>query len=134
MNLSKARGDPGSQLLTSWEEEISMWEPGVIIAVVMGAVAILSNVIAITVFVVKLGAKIDVIDIRVKNVETGISDLKTTDRRLSLVEDRQQALATRQGNMEQDNLLIRDDLGKLHQGLDRHITVLQRFNETQFSK
>jgi hypothetical protein len=122
-----------------------MWEPGVIIALVMGAVAILSNVISVTVFVVRLGGKIDlnnstvigkidVIDLRVKGVEAGISDLKNTDRRLSLVEDRQQALATRQGNMEKDNLLIRDDLGKLHQGLDRHGTVMQRFNEQQFSK
>lgn len=122
-----------------------MWEPSVIVALVMGVVAILSNVIAITVFVVKLGGKIDVnhstltgkIDVmstRVGNVETSLTDLKNTDRRLSLVEDRQGALATRQGNMEQDNILIREDLGKLHQGLDRHVTSLSRFNDTQFSK
>lgn len=122
-----------------------MWEPSVIIALVMGVVAIVSNIIAITVFVVKLGGKIDVnhsrltgkidvISTRVGNVETSLTDLKNTDRRLSLVEDRQGALATRQGNMEQDNLLIREDLGKLHQGLDRHIIALQRFNDTQLSK
>jgi VIT1/CCC1 family predicted Fe2+/Mn2+ transporter len=122
-----------------------MWEPPVIIATVLGMVAILSNVIAITVFVVKLSGKmdvnhtqltgkIDVMDTRVKSVETNIADLKNTDRRLSLVEDRQAALATRQGNMEQDNLLIREDLGKLHQGLDRHTASLQRFNDAQFSK
>ncbi|MCK1282260.1 hypothetical protein IVB46_44300 [Bradyrhizobium sp. 61] len=112
---------------------------------VVGVVAVIGNIISITVFVVKLGGKIDVnnstiigkidvIDHRVKNVETSISDLKNTDRRLSLVEDRQAALATRQGNMEQDNLLIREDLGKLHQGLDRHGAVMARFNETQFAK
>lgn len=122
-----------------------MWEPGVVVSLVVGVVAIIGNIISVTVFVTKLGGKIDVnnstivgkidvIDHRVKNVETSISDLKNTDRRLSLVEDRQAALATRQGNMEQDNLLIREDLGKLHQGLDRHGTVMQRFNETQFSK
>jgi hypothetical protein len=122
-----------------------MWEPSVIITLVLGTVTILSNVIAITVFVVTLGKKIDVnhtsltgeirvMSTRVGNVETSLTDLKNTDRRLSLVEDRQGALATRQGNMEQDNLLIREDLGKLHQGLDRHITSLQRFNDTQFSK
>jgi hypothetical protein len=122
-----------------------MWEPGVIVSLVVGIVAIVGQIISITVFVVKLGGKIDVnnskivgkidvIDHRVRNVETSIADLKNTDRRLSLVEDRQAALATRQGNMEQDNLLIREDLGKLHQGLDRHGTVMQRFNETQFSK
>lgn len=122
-----------------------MWEPGVIVSLVVGMVAILGQIISITVFVVKLGGKIDlnnstligkinVMDQRVQNVETTITDLKNTDRRLSLVEDRQAALATRQGNMEQDNLLIREDLGKLHQGLDRHGTALQRFNETQFSK
>lgn len=122
-----------------------MWEPGVVVALVVGVVAIVGQIISITVFVVKLGGKIDVnnstligkinvMDQRVQNVETTITDLKNTDRRLSLVEDRQAALATRQGNMEQDNLLIRDDLGKLHQGLDRHNSVMQRFNETQFSK
>ncbi|UEM16773.1 hypothetical protein J4G43_022695 [Bradyrhizobium barranii subsp. barranii] len=122
-----------------------MWEPGVVISLVVGVVAIVGQIISITVFVVKLGGKIDVnnsrlvgkidvIDHRVKNVEASIIDLKNTDRRLSLVEDRQAALATRQGNMEQDNLLIREDLGKLHQGLDRHGSVMQRFNETQFSK
>lgn len=122
-----------------------MWEPGVIVSLVVGVVAIVGQIISITVFVVKLGSKIDlnnsaligkinVMDQRVQNVETTITDLKNTDRRLSLVEDRQAALATRQGNMEQDNLLIREDLGKLHQGLDRHGSTLQRFNETQFSK
>jgi hypothetical protein len=122
-----------------------MWEPGVVVSLVVGLVAVIGNIISITVFVVKLGGKIDVnnstligkidvIDNRVKNVETSISDLKSTDRRLLLVEDRQAALSTRQGNMEQDNLLIREDLGKLHQGLDRHGSTLQRFNETQFSK
>jgi hypothetical protein len=122
-----------------------MWEPGVIVSLVVGVVAVVGNIISITVFVVKLGGKIDVnhsnmtgkmdvIDLRVKGVETSISDLKNTDRRLSLVEDRQAALATRQGNMEQDNLLIREDLGKLHQGLDRHNIVMQRFNEAQLSK
>lgn len=122
-----------------------MWEPGVIVSLVVGVVAVVGNIISVTVFVVKLGGKIDlnnstlvgkidVMDNRVKSVESSISDLKNTDRRLSLVEDRQAALATRQGNMEQDNLLIRDDLGKLHQGLDRHNSVMQRFNETQFSK
>lgn len=122
-----------------------MWEPGVIVSLVVGIVAIVGQIISITVFVVKLGGKIDlnnstvigkidVIDHRVKNVETSIADLKNTDRRLSLVEDRQAALATRQGNMEQDNLLIREDLGKLHQGLDRHGRVMQQFNESQFEK
>jgi len=122
-----------------------MWEPGVIVSLVVGVVAIVGQIISITVFVVKLGGKIDlnnstvigkidVIDHRVKNVETSIADLKNTDRRLSLVEDRQAALATRQGNMEQDNLLIREDLGKLHQGLDRHGRVMQQFNEAQFEK
>jgi hypothetical protein len=122
-----------------------MWETGVIVAIVMAAVAILSNVIAVTVFVVGLGRKIDVnhtqltgkldvMDTRVKNVEINIHDLKNTDRRLSLVEDRQGTIADRQGNMEKDNLLIRDDLGKLHQGLDRHVTALQMFNDAQFSK
>jgi hypothetical protein len=121
-----------------------MWEPGVVISLVVGVVAIVGQIISITVFVVKLGGKIDVnnsklvgkidvIDHRVKNVEASIADLKNTDRRLSLVEDRQAALATRQGNMEQDNLLIREDLGKLHQGLDRHGAVMRQFNETQFS-
>lgn len=122
-----------------------MWEPTVIIALIMGLVAILSNVISITVFVVKLSGQIDlnntalmgelrVVHTRVESVETKVTDLKNTDRRLSLVEDRQAALATRQGNMEQDNLLIRDELGKLHHGLDRHAAALQRFNDTQFSK
>ncbi len=122
-----------------------MWEPGVIVAIIMGAVAVVGQIISITIFVVKLGGKIDVnhtkitgkidvIDHRVKNVEAIISDLKNTDRRLSLVEDRQAALAVRQGNMEKDNLLIREDLGTLHQGLDRHTTVIQRFNDTQFTK
>lgn len=124
---------------------MGMWEPGVIVSLVVGVVAIVGQIVSITVFVVKLGGKIDVnnsrivgkidvIDHRVRNVETSLTDLKSTDRRLSLVEDRQAALATRQGNMEQDNLLIREDLGKLHQGLDRHGNVMQRFNETQFSK
>jgi hypothetical protein len=120
-----------------------MWEPGVIVAIVVGIVTVLGNIISITVFVVGLSRKIDVnhtqltgkldvMDTRVKNVETNIHDLKNTDRRLSLVEDRQGTIANRQGNMEQDNLLIRDDLNKLHQGLDRHVTSLQRFNEGQF--
>src|SRR5690348_13096205 len=122
-----------------------MWEPGVIVSLVVGVVAIIGQIISITVFVVKLGGKIDVnntkivgkidvIDHRVRNVESNIADLKNTDRRLSLVEDRQAALATRQGNMEQDNLMIRQDLGLLHQGLDRHSAVMQQFNESQFSK
>ena len=122
-----------------------MWEPGVIVSLVVGVVAIVGQIISITVFVVKLGGKIDlnnstligkinVMDQRVQNVETTINDLKNTDRRLSLVEDRQAALAVRQGNMEQDNLLIREDLGKLHQGLDRHGAVMRQFNESQFSK
>lgn len=122
-----------------------MWEPGVIVSLVVGVVAIVGQIISITVFVVKLGGKIDlnnstvigkidVIDHRVKNVEASIVDLKNTDRRLSLVEDRQNALATRQGNMEKDNLLIRDDLNLLHQGLDRHKAVMQQFNEKQFEK
>jgi hypothetical protein len=120
-----------------------MWEPSVIVSLVVGVVAIIGNIISITVFVVKLGSKIDVnntaimgdlkvVITRVESVETKITDLKNTDRRLSLVEDRQGSIATRQGNMEQDNILIREDLGKLHQGLDRHIATLQRFNETQF--
>lgn len=124
---------------------MKMWEPGVVIALIMGGVAIISNVISVTIFVVRLGGKIDlnnstligkidVIDHRVGNVETSIIDLKNTDRRLSLVEDRQAALATRQGNMEQDNLLIREDLGKLHQGLDRHNISLTLFNEKQFTR
>jgi hypothetical protein len=122
-----------------------MADAGVFISLIVGVVAIVSNVISITVFVVKLGGKIDVnnstvigkldvMDNRVKSVEVSIADLKNTDRRLSLVEDRQAALSIRQGNMEQDNLLIREDLGKLHQGLDRHNIVVQRYNETQFSK
>jgi hypothetical protein len=122
-----------------------MLEPGVVVSLVVGVVAVLGNIISITVFVVKLGGKIDVnnsmvvgkidvMDNRVKSVELSISDLKNTDRRLSLVEDRQAALSVRQGNMEKDNLLIRDDLGKLHQGLDRHNLVVTRYNETQFSK
>jgi hypothetical protein len=122
-----------------------MLEPGVVVSLVVGVVAVLGNIISITVFVVKLGGKIDVnnstvvgkldvMDNRVKSVELSIADLKNTDRRLSLVEDRQAALSVRQGNMEKDNLLIRDDLGKLHQGLDRHSIVVQRFNDGQFSK
>lgn len=122
-----------------------MADAGVFISLIVGVVAIVSNVISITVFVVKLGGKIDVnnstvigkldvMDNRVKSVEVSIADLKNTDRRLSLVEDRQAALSIRQGNMEQDNLLIREDLGKLHQGLDRHNMIVQRYNETQFSK
>jgi len=122
-----------------------MWEPGVIVSLVVGVVAVMGNIISVTVFVVKLGGKIDInhthvtgklegLDHRVKGVETNLTDLKNTDRRLSLVEDRQAALATRQGNMEQDNLLIREDLSKLHQGLDRQGQALQRFNDTQFQK
>jgi len=120
-----------------------MWDPGVIASLVVGIVTVLGNIISVTVFVVKLGGKIDInhtqvtgklegLDIRVRGVETNLTDLKNTDRRLSLVEDRQAALAVRQGNMEQDNLLIREDLSKLHQGLDRHNIALQRYNETQF--
>jgi len=122
-----------------------MWDPGVIVSLVVGVVAVIGNIISVTIFVVKLGGKIDVnhthvtgklegLDIRVRGVETNLTDLKNTDRRLSLVEDRQAALAVRQGNMEQDNILIREDLGKLHQGLDRHNTALQRFNDEQFKK
>lgn len=117
-------------------------EPAIVVAIVMAAVAILSNVIAVTVFVVRLGGtialnhstvigKIDVLATRLHNVETGVTDHKTMDRRMALVEDRQAQLAVRQGNMEKDNLLIRDDLGKLHQGLDRHNHVLQKYNEKQ---
>ena len=122
-----------------------MLEPGVIVSLVVGVVAVMGNIISVTVFVVKLGGKIDLnhshvtgklegLDHRVRGVEVNLTDLKNTDRRLSLVEDRQAALAVRQGNMEQDNLLIREDLGKLHQGLDRHIQTLQRFNDKQFSQ
>lgn len=122
-----------------------MWEPGVIVSLIVGVVALLGNIISVTVFVMRLGGKIDeknailvgkidVVSNRVGNVETALTDLRTTDRRLSVVEDRQSALAMRQGNMEKDCLLIRDDLGKLHQGLDRHVTSLQRFNEEQFRK
>lgn len=122
-----------------------MWEPGVIVSLVVGIVAVVGNIISVTVFVVKLGGKIDVnnsriigkidvMDNRVRSVEASIVDLRNTDRRLSLVEDRQAALASRQSNLEKDNLLIREDLGKLHQGLDRHNIALQRFNDTQFSK
>jgi hypothetical protein len=122
---------------------MGMWDPGVIASLVVGIVTVLGNIISVTVFVVKLGGKIDInhtqvtgklegLDIRVRGVETNLTDLKNTDRRLSLVEDRQAALAVRQGNMEQDNLLIREDLSKLHQGLDRHNIALQRYNETQF--
>lgn len=118
-------------------------EPGVIIALVGVTFAFVGNVVAVTVFVVSLKGqikennitvlgKIEVLDSRMKTMEAILADLKTTDRRLSLVEDRQAALATRQGNMEQDNLLIREDLGKLHQGLDRHAIVMDRFNESQF--
>lgn len=119
-----------------------MWEPGVIVSLVFGVVSLVGNIVSVTIFVVKLGGKIDVnhtlvsgklegLDTRVKGVETNLTDLKNTDRRLALVEDRQAALATRQGNMEKDNLLIREDLGKLHQGLDRHGVALQRFNDSQ---
>ncbi len=122
-----------------------MWEPGVIIALVGVAVALIGNVISVTVFVVTLGSqikvnntavlgKIEVLDQRMRAMEEILADLKTTDRRLSLVEDRQAALAIRQGNMEKDNLLIREDLSTLHQGLDRHTTVIQRFNDSQFNK
>lgn len=122
-----------------------MWEhTGVIIALLAVVIAFLGNVVAVTVFVVKLGGKIDVnntavlgelkvVNTRVESVEAKITDLKNTDRRLSVVEDRQTTLATRQGNVEQDNLLIREDLGKLHDGLDRHVTALDRFNEAQLS-
>ena len=120
-----------------------MDNPGVVVAVLMAIIAVLSNAVSITIFIVRITGKIDVnnstvigkldvMDRRVQHVENGINDLKNTDRRLALVEDRQNALATRQGNMEQDNLLIREDLGKLHQGLDRHQTTLNRFNEKQF--
>ncbi len=121
-----------------------MWEPGVIVSLVGVTLAIVGNIVSVTVFVVSMRGqikenntavlgKIEVLDTRMKTMETILVDLKNTDKRLSLVEDRQNALATRQGNMEKDNLLIRDDLKMLHQGLDRHITVLQRFNETQMN-
>lgn len=121
-----------------------MESPGVIVAVIMAVIAVLSNAVSITIFIVRITGKIDVnnsvvvgkldvMDRRVQHVETGITDLKNTDRRLALVEDRQNALAVRQGNMEKDNLLIRDDLGQLHQGLDRHNQTLGRFNEKQFN-
>lgn len=120
-------------------------DPGVAIAVVMAIIAVLSNVISVTIFVVRLGGKIDVnntavigridvMDRRVQHVETNITDLKNTDRRLALVEDRQSALASRQSNMEQDNLLIREDLGKLHAGLNRHADTLDRFNNNEMSR
>lgn len=119
-----------------------MWEPSVIIALVGVTVAIVGNIVSVTIFVVSLRGqidknnvavlgKIDVLDGRMKTMETILVDLKSTDRRLALVEDRQAALATRQGNMEADNLLIRKDLGTLHQGLDRHKVTLERFNEAQ---
>jgi hypothetical protein len=123
-----------------------MWDnPAVIVAIIMAGLAIIGQVVSVTIFVTRLGGKIDVnhtavtgeirlMSSRIGNVETGLTDLKNTDRRLSLVEDRQAALATRQGNMEQDNLLIREDLNKLHQGLDRHASTLARFNDAQFAK
>jgi hypothetical protein len=112
-----------------------MWEnPAVIIALVAVTVSILGNIISVTIFATTLRGDIKLIDNRVANVELILSDLKSTDRRLAIVEDRQAALATRQGNIEQDNILIRQDLQTLHQGLDRHITSLQRFNDSQFSK
>jgi cell division protein FtsL len=111
-----------------------MWEPHVIIALVAVTVSILGNIISVTIFATTLRGDIKLIDSRVANVEMILSDLKNTDRRLAIVEDRQSALATRQGNIEKDNILIRQDLQTLHQGLNRQGTVLQRFNDGQFSK
>lgn len=119
-----------------------MWEPGVVIALVGVTMAFVGNAVAVTIFVVTMRGqieknnvavlgKIEVLDERMKTMEAILADLKTTDRRLSLVEDRQAAMATRQGNMEADNLLIRADLTTLHQGIDRHRQSLDRFNETQ---
>ena len=112
-----------------------MWDsPSVIIGLVVAVVSILGNIISVTIFAATLRGDIKLIENRVANVELILNDLKNTDRRLAIVEDRQSALATRQGNIEKDNLLIRQDLQTLHQGLNRQGTVLERFNDGQFSK
>lgn len=111
-----------------------MWEPPVIIGLIVAAVAILGNIVSVTVFATTVRGDVKLLDARLANVEAILADLKSTDRRLAIVEDRQAALATRQGNIEKDNLLIREDLNQLHQGLDRHATTLARFNDGQFAK
>lgn len=120
-------------------------DPTVVVTISMALLTLLSNAILATVFIVKMGGKIDLtnatlggkidsIDARVQHVETSIVDLKNTDRRLALIEDRIAVLSLRQGNIEKDNLLIREDLNTLRQGLDRHNRGLDKFNDGELSR
>lgn len=58
-------------------------------AILFGLFNLAAYVVTIAIAFTKLGGRQDVMSARLKNIETDMHDLKTTDRRLSVIEERQ---------------------------------------------
>jgi len=93
------------------------------------AVIVVSNAVMITVAFQKLRGDVGIISVKVSAVETDIIDLKNTDRRLSVLEDRQQNMTADLSLVKKDNQLIRTEIQSLRLGVDRSAHIVEKYNE-----
>jgi hypothetical protein len=101
----------------------------IVVSIVFGVAGLIANIVTITIFITRLGGKIDVTNARLENVEKEFFELKNTDRRISVIEERQTNHAKMLATVQTDNLMIRQDLQSLHLGIDRNRAIIDRVNE-----
>ena len=71
-------------------------------AVIFGLFNLVAYVVTIAIAFTKLGGRMDVIVTRLKSVEDDIRELASTDRRLSVIEERQNSHAKMLTNSQED--------------------------------
>jgi hypothetical protein len=87
-----------------------------IVAIVFGIVNLIAMIVAITVAFSKLGARLDVLNVKVTSVTHDVSDLKTTDRRLAVIEERQNNQSSMIVNAQKDVQELRGEVSDLRKG------------------
>ena len=103
-----------------------MWEPSVVVSLVFGLFNVVVVIVTVTIAVTKLGGKIDVVNTRLGAVEKDVVELKNSDRRLLVMEERQTNHAKMISIVQEDNQLLRTDIQSLRLGIDRNRAIVER--------
>ena len=80
-------------------------------AIVFGLFNLVAYVVTITIAFTKLGGRMDVIVTRLTSVEVDVRNLGATDRRISVIEERQNSHAKMITNMQEDIQSLRKGEG-----------------------
>lgn len=86
------------------------------ISIVGVFIIIATNAVIIAIAFQKLAGKIDVTNVNVKVLKEDVTELKNTDRRLAVLEDRQKNFVSTLAIVQRDNQMLRNELNLLRQG------------------